>query len=49
MDRLDALKARLKKLPVEDPDFKEPISGEISPSTRRSKATSPHSGIAGWR
>jgi TPM domain len=28
MDRLDALKARLKKLPVEDPDFKEPISGE---------------------
>ena len=27
MDRLDALKARLKKLPVEDPDFKEPISG----------------------
>ncbi len=28
MDRLDALKSRLKKLPVEDPDFKEPISGE---------------------
>ena len=28
MDRLDALKARLKKLPVEDQDFKEPISGE---------------------
>jgi len=28
MDRLDALKARLKKLPVEDPDFKESISGE---------------------
>ena len=28
MDRLDALKARLKNLPVEDPDFKEPISGE---------------------
>src|SRR5208337_1732400 len=28
MDRLDALKTRLKKLPVEDPDFKEPISGE---------------------
>ncbi len=28
MDRLDALKARLKKLPMEDPDFKEPISGE---------------------
>jgi hypothetical protein len=28
MDRLDALKSRLKKLPAEDPDFKEPISGE---------------------
>ncbi len=28
MDRLDALKARLKKLPVEDADFKEPMSGE---------------------
>src|SRR5271157_4576344 len=28
MDRLDAMKARLKNLPVEDPDFKEPISGE---------------------
>src|SRR4029079_7729496 len=28
MDRLDVLKARLKKLPIEDPDFKEPMSGE---------------------
>jgi hypothetical protein len=27
MDRLDALKARLKALPVDDPDFKEPMSG----------------------
>lgn len=27
MDRLDALKARLKSLPVEDPDFKEPMAG----------------------
>lgn len=27
MDRLDALKARLKKLPIEDQDFKEPMSG----------------------
>ena len=28
MDRLDALKVRLKKLPTDDPDFMEPISGE---------------------
>lgn len=28
MDRLDALKARLKSLPVEDPDFTVPITGE---------------------
>ena len=28
MDRLDALKARLKQLPTEDPDFKEPMAGE---------------------
>lgn len=28
MDRLDALKARLKSLPIEDPDFTEPITGE---------------------
>jgi len=28
MDRLDALKSRLKGLPAEDPDFKEPMSGE---------------------
>ncbi|QEH37512.1 Chromosome partition protein Smc [Aquisphaera giovannonii] len=28
MDRLDALKARLKQLPIEDPDFKEPMGGE---------------------
>ena len=28
MDRLDALKERLKLLPTEDPDFKSPMSGE---------------------
>jgi uncharacterized membrane protein YgcG len=28
MDRLDALKERLKLLPVEDPDFKVPMSGK---------------------
>ena len=28
MDHLDALKARLKRLPAEDPDFKEPMAGE---------------------
>jgi septation ring formation regulator EzrA len=28
MDRLDALKARLKTLPFDDPDFKEPMAGE---------------------
>jgi hypothetical protein len=28
MDRLDSLKERLKLLPVEDPDFKEPMTGE---------------------
>jgi hypothetical protein len=28
MDRLDALKARLKLLPTEDTDFKEPMAGE---------------------
>jgi uncharacterized membrane protein YgcG len=27
MDHLDALKARLKSLPIEDPDFKEPMAG----------------------
>ncbi|MBV8487155.1 MAG: TPM domain-containing protein, partial [Planctomycetaceae bacterium] len=27
MDKLDALKERLKRLPKEDPDFKEPMSG----------------------
>jgi hypothetical protein len=27
MDKLDALKARLKTLPVDDPDFKEPMAG----------------------
>ncbi len=28
MDRLDGLKERLKLLPVEDPDFREPMTGE---------------------
>ena len=28
MDQLDTLKARLKQLPTEDPDFKEPMAGE---------------------
>ena len=28
MDRLDALKARLKSLPTEDPDFQEPMTGQ---------------------
>jgi uncharacterized membrane protein YgcG len=28
MDHLDSLKARLKSLPLMDPDFKEPMSGE---------------------
>ncbi len=28
MDRLDALKARLKSLPTDDPDFQEPMIGE---------------------
>ncbi|MDG3006343.1 TPM domain-containing protein [Paludisphaera mucosa] len=28
MDRLDGLKARLKSLPVEDPDFTEPMTGD---------------------
>jgi len=28
MDKLDNLKARLKQLPTEDPDFKEPMAGD---------------------
>ncbi|AMV36917.1 hypothetical protein [Planctomyces sp. SH-PL62] len=28
MDRLDGLKARIKSLPVEDPDFTEPMTGD---------------------
>ena len=50
MDTLDALKARLKPLPVEDPDFKEPMAGETPGHVRAdSRRSSPGSGIGGSR
>ena len=49
MDRLDALKERLKLLPATDPDFQAPMTGETQALYDAVQARWPSSGIAGSR